>query len=62
LAPCDFLLWEFVKFRVYANTPQTIPELKAEIRRVVGKTESQLCGNVIENFVKKARLCQQNRG
>jgi hypothetical protein len=62
LTPCDFFLWGFVKSRVYANKPQTIPKLKAEIRRVIGETEPQLCGNVIENFVKRARLCQQSRG
>ena len=56
LTPCDFLLWGFVKSRVYANKPQTIPELKAEIRRVIGETEPQLCGNVIENLVKRARV------
>jgi hypothetical protein len=50
-----------VKSRVYANKPQTIPELKAEIRRVIGETELQLCGNVIENFVERARVCQQSR-
>jgi hypothetical protein len=62
LTPCDFFLWEFVKSRVYANKPQTIPELKAGLRRVTGETEQQLCGNVIENFVKRARVCQQSRG
>jgi hypothetical protein len=51
-----------VKFRFYANKPQTIPELMAEIRRVTGEIEPQLCGNVIENFVKRARVCQQSRG
>jgi hypothetical protein len=51
-----------VKSRVYANKPQAVSELKAEIRRVIGENESQLCGNVIENFVKRARVCQQSRG
>jgi len=37
LTPCDFFLWGFVKYRVYANKPQTIPELKVEIRRVIGE-------------------------
>jgi hypothetical protein len=36
LTPCDFFLWGLVKSRVYANKPQTIPELKVEIRRVTG--------------------------
>ena len=47
LTPCDFFLWGFVKSLVYANKPQTIPELKAEIRRVVGEIEPQLCGKVM---------------
>jgi hypothetical protein len=51
-----------VKSLVYANKPQTIPELKAEIRRVIGEIEPQLCGNVIENFVKTIRVCQQSGG
>jgi hypothetical protein len=51
-----------VKSRVYANKPQKIPELKAEIRRVIGEIEPQLCGNVIVNFVNRARVCQQSRG
>jgi len=52
----------FVKSHVYANKPQTIPELKAEIRCVIGEIEPHLCGNVIENFVKRARVCQQSCG
>ena len=52
LTPCNFFLWGCVKSRVYVNKPQTIPELKAEIQRVIGTTELQLCGNVIQSFVK----------
>jgi hypothetical protein len=59
---CDFFLWGFVKSRVYANKQQTVPELKAEIRRVIGEIELQLCGNVIENFIKRASVCQQSHG
>jgi hypothetical protein len=62
LTPCDFFLWGFVKSHVCANKPETIPELKAEIRRVIGEIEPQLCGNVIENFVERTRVYQQSRG
>jgi hypothetical protein len=62
LSPCYFFLWRFVKSRVYANKPQTIPELKAEIGRVIGEIEPQLCENIIENFVKRGKVCQQSRG
>jgi hypothetical protein len=56
LTPCDFFLWRFVKSHVYANKLKTIPDLRAEIRRVIGETEPQLCGNIIENFVKRTRV------
>jgi len=62
LTACDLFLWGFVKSRVYVNKPQTIPELKLEIRPVIGEIEPQLCGNVIESFVKRARVCQQSHG
>jgi len=39
LTPYDFFLWGFVKSRVYANKPQTIPGQKAEIRLVIGEIE-----------------------
>jgi len=51
-----------VKSPVYASKPQRIPELKAEIGRVSGENEPQLCGNVIENFVKSGKVCQRSRG
>jgi hypothetical protein len=51
-----------VKSRVCANKLKTIPELKAEILCVIGEIEPQLCGNIIENFVKRTRVCQQSHG
>jgi hypothetical protein len=62
LSSCEFFPWGFVKYRVYANKPQTIPQLKAEIGRVTGEIEPQLCENVVQNFVKRGRVCQQSRG
>ena len=40
----------------------TIPELKVEIRCIIGENELQLCGNVIKRFVIRARVCQQSHG
>jgi hypothetical protein len=62
LTACEFFHWGFVKSHVYANKPQTIPEIKAEIRHVIGEIEPQLCANVMESFVKRARMCQQCLG
>jgi hypothetical protein len=60
LTSCDYFLWGLVKSRVYVNKPRTIPELKSEIRRVIGEIEPQLCGKIIENFVERGRVCQQS--
>ena len=62
LAPLDFFLWGFLKGKVYANDPQTILELKEEIRRTIDEISPQLCQNVIENFIKRVNVCQQGRG
>jgi len=62
LTPLDFSLWGFLKGKVYANDPQTIPELKEEIRRTINEISPQLCQNVIENFVKRMNVCKQSRG
>ncbi|EFN79275.1 hypothetical protein EAI_06104, partial [Harpegnathos saltator] len=61
LTPLDFFLWGFLKGKVYANDPQTIPELKEEIRRTINEISPQLCQNVIEDFVKRMNLCKQGR-
>ena len=44
------------------HKPQTIPELKTDIRRVFGEIEPQLCGIVIENLVKRVGVWQQSSG
>jgi len=36
LTPLDYFLWDYVKSQVYKNNPQSIPELKDEIIRVIG--------------------------
>jgi hypothetical protein len=32
LTPCDFFLWGYIKSLVYANKPQTLFDLKQEIK------------------------------
>ncbi|CAK9810854.1 Transposable element Tc3 transposase [Anthophora plagiata] len=62
LTPLDFFLWGFLKGKVYANNPQTIPELKEVIGRTITEISPQMCHNVIENFNKRINVCQQGRG
>lgn len=62
LTPLDYFLWGYVKGKVYADDPQTIDQLKDNIRRVIGDIEPQLCDNVMENFTKRMVACQKSRG
>ncbi|EGI66419.1 hypothetical protein G5I_05054, partial [Acromyrmex echinatior] len=62
LAPLDYFYWGYLKMKLDANHPQTIPELKEEIRRTINEISPQLCQNVIENFVKRMNVCKQSRG
>ena len=62
LTPCDFFLWDFDKSQVYANKPETIPEVKSEIQRVIGQIQPLLCEKVMENFMKTLTACYQSRG
>lgn len=51
--PLDFLLWGYVKGKIYANNPKTIPELKNNISGVIDEIGTKLCENVMQNFEKK---------
>lgn len=62
LTPLDFFLWGYVKGEVYKSNPQTIPDLQAEIIRVIGGIEAELCQNVIRNFNKRINHCRDSRG
>ena len=57
LTPCDFFLWGFAKSPVYANKPETIPELQD----VIGEIQPYLHEKVIENCTKRVMACHQSR-
>ena len=58
----DFFLWGYVKNKVYADAPQSIQKLKKKIRAFIDEIEPQMCENVMENFIKRARSCKCSRG
>lgn len=62
LTPADFFLWGYLKSRVYKNKPNTIAELKQEIRREIAGIEPDLCRRVVENFDKRITSCHMSRG
>ena len=62
LTPLDFFLSGHVKGKVYADNPQTIPQLKDNIERVIGEIDPSLCENVMKHFGKRLVVCQKSRG
>jgi hypothetical protein len=62
LTSLDFFLWGYLKSKVYANKPATIPELKNEIIRHIGEIENELCQVVIENLDHRLEVCHRSRG
>ena len=62
LNPPDFYLWGYLKDRVYANNPQSIPDLKAAITAAIRAIPREECGRVIKNFSRRIQMCLQRRG
>lgn len=62
LTPCDFFLWGYVKSKAYVNKPQTIPQLKEEIERVINDINRDVCEKVIANFIDRVTACRDSGG
>lgn len=62
LTPLDYFLWGYVKSLVYADKPQTIAALKANITRVLQEIGPHLCEDVVQNWSTRMRHLQRSRG
>lgn len=62
LTPLDFFLWGYVKSLVYANKPETLEDLRANIEREIAAVPVELCGRVIENWLQRIDRCKRARG
>ena len=58
----DFFLWGYLKSKVYANKPETLEQLKQNIRDEINEIPREMCENVMKNVLKTARICEANRG
>ena len=62
LSPADYILWRYLKERVYYSNPQTIEALKTNICQKIWKIPLKMCGNVIANFdVRVAAVIHRRR-
>ena len=50
LSTCDFLLWGYLKSRVYTHKPRTLNDLKAAIRQEIRPIDRQLLASVMDDF------------
>lgn len=62
LTPPDFFLWGYLKSKVYVSNPQTIDELKANIRVEIITIPPEMLEKVMENAAKRAHFAVANKG
>lgn len=62
ITPTDYFLWGYVKSQVYADKPQTLNELEANIRRVIGGIQPQLLERVFENWTTRLGFLRERNG
>lgn len=62
LTPLDSFLWGYLKSKVYTDDPQTLEHLKDNIRAAILDIEPGLCEDVMQNAVRRAEVCQRERG
>lgn len=58
----DFFLWGYLKEKVYANKPNNIEELKANIEAEIRAISPQMLQTVMENVLKRAEECEAANG
>lgn len=51
LTPPDFLLWRFLKERIYSNNPRNMVDLKHNIKQVVARNDQQTLWKVAKTIV-----------
>lgn len=62
LSPMDFFLWGYLKSMVFNNNPQSIEELKENIREEIQNISPNTCRAVMENFRSRLQECQTKQG
>ena len=50
LTPLDYYLWGAVKDKYYADKPETMDDLKDNIREAIGEIQQHTIDNVLKNW------------
>lgn len=62
LTPLDYFLWGAVKDKCYADKPETIEHLKANIRDAIAEIQPHTLAKVLENWSDRMGYCEASRG
>lgn len=62
LTPLDYFLWGYVKSLVYANKPETLGDLEANIRGVIANIRPHMLEKVVENWTCRIGFIRASRG
>jgi len=62
LNPPDYFLWTYLKERIYNNNPQTLPDLKDNIKREIRGIPANMIGRVIDNFNVRVGAVNRQKG
>ena len=60
--PLDYYLWSAVKDLCYADKPETIDDLKDNIREAIGEIQLHTIDNVLKNWTDRLGYCMSSRG
>jgi len=57
--PCDFFLWDYIKFQVYVpSLPSSIPELKVRIRTAIETITADMLQTLWNEFEYRVDVCR----
>jgi len=62
ISACDFILWNYLKSKVYVRKPRTVDDLKVSIREEVATVPQEMLVNVMQNFEERLRTCVRQEG
>ena len=62
LTPLDYYLWGAVKYKCYADKPETIDAVKDNIRKPIGEIQLHTIDNVLKNWTEHESYCMACRG
>ena len=61
LKPLDYSFWDAIKIKCYADKPETINDLKDNIREAIGEIQLHTIDNVLKNWTDRVGNCMTIR-